>query len=171
MNDINHPYWISRDLYDWIEENSLEDRKWFATWDLTADESGTHAVEQNTAVTREATPINPYLKGTKPLNFNNEGVTYAIFASNPDSTNEADIASWKSMGEPDLILCSDMSRAAIIMQEMGYGSQYDMAYIREGRTSWKDTFTKGGVMVLIRRDSGISYRAELSDLPSIMGQG
>ena len=171
VNDINHPYWISRDLYDWIEENSLEDRKWFATWDLTADESGTHAVEQNTAVTREATPVNPYLKGTKPLNFNNEGVTYAIFASNPDSTNEADIASWKSMGEPDLILCSDMSRAAIIMQEMGYGSQYDMAYIKECRTSWKDTFTKGGVMVLIRRDSGISYRAELSDLPSIMGQG
>ena len=170
VNDINHPYWISRDLYNWIEENSLQDKKWFATWDVTTNENGTEIVEQNTAVTREATPVNPYLT-TGPLNFNNEGVTYAIFASNSTAQNEADTASWKTMGEPDLILCSDMSKVSLLMREMGYSSSYDVAFIKECRTTWKNNFTKGGAIVLVRQDSGIDCSKDLSDLSSLMGQG
>jgi len=169
VNDVLFPYWISRDLYTWIEENDLEDYKWVATWDIEIKDGDKEPSKQNTAVTREAVPVNPYLKSRKPLNLNNEGYTYALFRDNSDEQNNKDIEEWKKLGEPDLILCKDTLQAFWLIDSMGYKSTYDIVYVKECRNSWKTDFTKGGVIVYARRESGIKLTPDMEDMQSILG--
>ena len=169
MNDVIYPYWISRDLYGWIEDNDLEGYKWFSCWDVEF-EGGTDVIsKQNTAVTREVVPVNPYL-GKTPLNFNNEGISYALFRENTREQNEKDIERWKTEGEADLILCSDIKEALALMKIMGYSSSYDIVYVKESRYSWKADFTKGGVIVLAARDRGLNIKPDTADYASLVGQ-
>ena len=170
VNDIIYPYWISRDLYGWIEKNDLEDYSWFATWDVEFEGNTDVISKQNTAVTRETIPVNPYIVSRKPLNFNNEGYAYALFRENPEDQNEKDISVWKEQGAPDLILCSDVKEAMALMNVMGYGSAYDIVYVKESRYSWKADFTKGGVIVLARKDIGLKITPDVADYASLIGQ-
>lgn len=169
VNDICHPYWVSRDLYSWVEANKLEDAKWFAAWDIEVNEDTEEIIKMNTAVTRETVPVNPYMPSKRPINFNNEGYTYALFRDNTEEQNKKDIEEWKKEGEPDLILCSDILETKKLMGIMGYGSTYDIVYVKECRNSWKTDFTKGGVIVLARRDNGLDITGDLEDMPSILG--
>ncbi|MBP5654913.1 MAG: hypothetical protein J6X33_05320 [Clostridiales bacterium] len=169
VNDICHPYWVSRDLYTWIEANDLESCTWLAVWDIEVEDG--KILSQNTGVTREAIPVNPYLKSSKPLNYNNEGYTYALFRDNSDAENAADIEKWKMAPEPDLILCSDVAEVMAVIDEMGYTSTYDIVYVKECRSTWKADFTKGGAIVYARRESALPIKPDIADLPSIMGQG
>lgn len=170
INDILFPYWISRDLYTWIEANDLEDCKWFATWDIEIEDGDKIPSKQNTAVTREAVPVNPYLKTRKPLNLNNEGYTYALFRDNSEEQNNRDVEEWKKLGEPDLILCKDTLQAFWLIDSMGYKSTYDIVYVKECRNSWKTDFTKGGVIVYARRESGLDLTPDIEDMQSILGK-
>ena len=169
VNDICHPYWVSSDLYTWIEANGLEDCTWLALWDVEAEDG--KILKQNTGVTRESSPVNPYLKSKKPLNFNNEGYTYALFRDNSDEENREDIEELKKVKDPDLILCSDVAEFMAVTEQMGYTSTYDIVYVKECRSAWKADFTKGGAIVYARRESGLPIKPDIADLPSIMGQG
>ncbi len=170
MNDILYPYWISRDLYGWIEENKLEEKSWFACWDVEFEAESDQISYQNTAVTREAVPVNPYVRSRKILNFNNEGHSYALFRGNTDEQNLKDIDEWKKESEPDLILCKDIKEAQALMKILSYGSSYEIVYVKESRYSWKSDFTKGGVIVLARSESNLNITPDVNDYASLIGQ-
>jgi len=171
MTDIQYPYWISRDLYQWIDENSLESYKWLAVWEVNASEDGSAIADQNTAFIEISIPVNPYFDGPLPLNYNNEGTSYALFRDNTDQQDQTNIKDWKEYGEPDFILCCDTLTAALIINEMGYTSNYDIVYIKEARHAWKGGFNKCGAIVLLRRDSHIDLTADLNDYDDLVGRG
>jgi len=158
FTDILYPYWIGRDAYEWIEENNLEEGyTWFETWDTETYLAGEYT-----------TPINPYL--SEPLIYNGTGTSYLVLKSETEEEFNEKLEQWKTEGAPDFIVGRDTDVIFSQIEELGLTENYDMVYIRECRRSYKDDFTKGGIIIFKRADLDVDIEYDLEDMASIQGE-
>lgn len=151
--EIRYKYSFSRDFYEFIKDNDLEQYRWFASWEITRDKDDSDIIllEDSGAANITPVPVNPYLSRNLIYNMPSD-VTYVTHeVASAEKTSE-DISKWAAMDEPDFIL-SSVSDFPVICSKLNLRSEYNQITISEARRIWKaDLYPDYPFYLYIRSD-------------------